>query len=514
MTLSTLAEVFSVLVDFGNLRSPSDSSWVRREISSICFDSRKLQEGCVFVAIRGTKSDGHRFLPEAIAQGAIGIVVEDASLIPADYKGGVAIVRDSRQALNRMASHLYGEPGLKLFCVGVTGTNGKTTITYMTEAILNAAGLPTGVIGTINHHLGDRVWPTEMTTPDPISFQKRLSAFVGAGAKALALEVSSHALHQSRVDEVPFDVAIFTNLSRDHLDYHSDMEDYFRAKQKLFDTLLARSKKSPRFAVVNLDDTYGARLQASGGAELWTYGEAPAASLRIEVIEQGFAGTRFKLHVQSPSPSARAMKETHEFSIRMPGLHNVSNACGAIGAGLAAGLSLKSMSETLAKLSGVRGRLESVENKKNLHIFVDYAHTDGALEAVLHHLGKIRSQAGLANRIITVFGCGGDRDKGKRPLMMKAATRGSDLVVLTSDNPRTEDPEKILDDAVEGADHSLLGKTVFREVDRRKGIAKALELAKPGDVILVAGKGHEDYQQIGTVKHPFSDVEVVKEILK
>lgn len=514
-----LAQLMSSLVDLGTLRSPPRAELADETASSVCFDSRKLEPKCVFVAVRGGKVDGHSFVGEAIAKGAMGLVVEDEASVPATYEGAVALARNSREALNRLASRFYGEPAKRLFCVGVTGTNGKTTVAYMTESLLNAAGMPTGVIGTINHHLGDKVWPTEMTTPDPISFQQRLAQFLDHGAKALALEVSSHALHQSRVDEVPFDVAIFTNLSRDHLDYHRDMEDYFQAKSKLFEKLLPRSQKPYRLAVVNADDEYGQRLAASSAsaaprsrdtatgaaANLWTYGQAANASLRFEILEQGFGGTRFLLHTP---------KGQQEFHIRMPGLHNVSNACGAIGAAMAAGVSLEAAARTLASLRGVKGRLESVENHKSLHVFVDYAHTDGAIETVLKYLNLIRKQAGIENKIITVFGCGGDRDKGKRPLMMKAALAGSDLVVLTSDNPRTEDPNSILDDAAAGVDPSLLGTRVFRDTDRRSGIAKALGLAKPGDVVLIAGKGHEDYQQIGTQKFPFSDVEVVKEILK
>jgi UDP-N-acetylmuramoyl-L-alanyl-D-glutamate--2,6-diaminopimelate ligase len=488
------------------------------EVTSLCFDSRRLEKDCVFVAIRGGKADGHAYLGEAAKLGASAVVVEDQASVPADFAGAVAVVKDTREALNRLAARYFADPAKKLFCAGVTGTNGKTTTTYMIEAILNRHAMPTGVVGTINHHLGTRVWKTEMTTPDPLSFQQRLAEFVSGGAKAVALEVSSHALSQSRVDEVPFDVAVFTNLSRDHLDYHKDMEDYFEAKEKLFKDLLARSTKPRRVAVVNGDDEYGRRLAALGvlGGDgrgdrpsVWTYGAAKGAErehdISFEVLEQGFGGTRFRL---------KAPVGAREFKILMTGLHNVYNACGAIGAALVAGASLDTCAEALGALTGVAGRLEAVPNFKGLHIFVDYAHTDDALHTVLHYLRGIREAAGLKNRIITVFGCGGDRDKGKRPLMMKAAARGSDLVVVTSDNPRTEDPEAIIADALAGADPSALGKTVFKEADRRKGIRLAIEMAKPGDVVLIAGKGHEDYQQIGTTKFPFSDVEVVKEIME
>lgn len=476
-----------------------------QEVTSICFDSRKLEKDCIFVAIRGTKVDGHAFLTEAVAKGAIALVVEDASRVPSAFEGAVAVVSDTRVALNQLAARYFAFPAEKLFAVGVTGTNGKTTITHMIEAILNKAGKPTGVIGTIDHHLGTKVWPAELTTPDPLSFQKRLKEFVDLGAKAVALEVSSIGLRQARVDAVPFDVAVFTNLSRDHLDYHADMEDYFQAKRRLFVELLKTSSKSGKRAVVNIDDEAGRRLLNELGSEAWSYGAIDGATLRFEVIEQGFFGSRFRLH----TPSG-----VGEFSIRMTGLHNVYNAAAAVGAALTAGVDLKTAAEALSGLNGVKGRLEAVPNAKGLHVFVDYAHTDGAIETVLKYLNGIREAAGLKNKIITVFGCGGDRDRGKRPLMMKAAVNGSDLVVLTSDNPRTEDPESIIQDALAGAPKDALNRTVFTVVDRREGIRKAIELADPGDVVVIAGKGHEDYQQIGTVKYPFSDVEVAREILK
>jgi UDP-N-acetylmuramoyl-L-alanyl-D-glutamate--2,6-diaminopimelate ligase len=482
------------------------------DVSALVFDSRRLVRDCVFFAIHGGRSDGHDFLQAAVDAGALALVIEDVGRVPAGYKGTIVAVESVRRTLNKLASVFFGEPAKALFCIGVTGTNGKTTTTHMCEAIFNHAGLGTGVIGTIDHHYRDHVWKTEMTTPDPVVFQKRLKEFVDLGAKAVALEVSSHALSQSRVDEVPFDVAVFTNLTRDHLDYHKDMGDYFEAKHKLFRDLLSASSKPHPTAVVNDDDAYGRQIQVdspdgagAGRARKWTYGRGAHATLRYDVHSQGFDGTRFTLHTPQGS---------QEFRLPMVGLHNVANACGAIGAALAAGLPLAKCAEALAQLRGVNGRLDAVPNAKGVHVFVDYAHTDDALKTVLHYLNEIRRSAGIQNRLITVFGCGGDRDKGKRPLMAKAALEGSDVVVLTSDNPRTEDPEKILDDAQAGIPGARAGTNLFREVDRRKGIAKALALAKPGDVVLIAGKGHEDYQILGTTKVPFSDFEVVKEILR
>ena len=481
------------------------------QITSICFDSRKLEAGCVFVAVRGGRSDGHEFLKEASDKNAGALIVEDRARVPSEFRGLVIVVRNSRQALNELASAFYGEPAKKLRCVGVTGTNGKTTTTHIVEAILNKNGWPTGVIGTNDHHLvvGDKthLWKTEMTTPDPVSFQARLAEFVSLGAKALAMEVSSHALHQSRVDEVPFDVALFSHLTRDHLDYHHDMEDYFQAKRKLFVELLANSPKPEPTAIVNGDDEYGRRIAVDlrgKPVRVWTFGK-PGADLAFRVLEQGFGGTRFE--IKGPTG-------VHEFRVNMPGLHNVYNATSAIGAGLALGITPSVCAAALAEFNGVKGRLESVPNSRGLHVFIDYAHTDDAIRTVLSYLDGIRRDEKIENRMITVFGCGGDRDKGKRPLMMKAAAAHSDFVVLTSDNPRTEDPEAILKDAAAGADTATVGKTLFLEVDRKRGIAKALELAREGDVVVIAGKGHEDYQIIGTTKFPFSDAETVRELLK
>ncbi|HVK61344.1 MAG TPA: UDP-N-acetylmuramoyl-L-alanyl-D-glutamate--2,6-diaminopimelate ligase [Bdellovibrionales bacterium] len=476
-----------------------------RKVSALCFDSRTLSGDCVFVAVRGGKVDGHQFLVEAASKGAAALIVEDPANVPADYPGAVAVVPNTRVALNKLAARFYGNPADKLFCVGVTGTNGKTTTTYMVEAIFSQGRRPAGVIGTIDHHFKQEVWKTDMTTPDPVSFQSRLRNFVDLGAKSVALEVSSHALRQSRVDEVPFDVAVFTNLSRDHLDYHTDMEDYFDAKNKLFRDLLSNSKKPKPTAVINADDEYGRRIQVGSNVRLWYYGPNSGSHIRYTIQTSGFSGSRFQL----ATPVGN-----RDFSIRMVGLHNVANACAAIGAGLAADLSMDAIAQALGTLNGVSGRLEAVPNKRGVHIFVDYAHTDDAIQTVLHHLDQIRKGTRLKNKIITVFGCGGDRDSGKRPLMMKAALKYSDYVVLTSDNPRTEDPEKILDDAMAGAPAGSLDKTIFRNADRKQGIAKAIELANEDDVILIAGKGHEDYQQIGTTKYPFSDIQVVKELLK
>ena len=479
------------------------------EVSSIDFDSRSVKKDSLFVAIRGSDDDGHRFLQAAAGAGACALVVEDKRTVPDDVT--CVVVRDARAALGRLAAAFYDEPSKDLFIVGVTGTNGKTTTALMVEAILTEIGLPTGVIGTIDHHLKVqgtvRTWPTEMTTPNPVEFQRRLREFATAGARAAAIEATSHALDQRRVDDVSFDVAIFTNLTRDHLDYHVDMEAYFQAKSRLFTELLKGSPKPSPRAVINVEDPAGARLAdvARGkGLAVWTTGPVKSADFRFLIRKQGFAGTTFLL--ETPVGS-------QEFELRLPGEFMVSNAVGAIAAGVAAGASLADCARALQKLAGVCGRLEPIENARGVHVFVDFAHTDSALASVLGFLNKIRmdSAATVHPRIATVFGCGGDRDRGKRPLMMAAALAGSDRVILTSDNPRTEDPLAILAGALAGAGDRLAD--VLVEVDRRTAIGRAIAWARPGDVVLIAGKGHESTQQIGAAKRPFSDQATARKFL-
>jgi UDP-N-acetylmuramoyl-L-alanyl-D-glutamate--2,6-diaminopimelate ligase len=387
--------------------------------------------------------------------------------------------------------------------MGITGTNGKTSVTYMVECILDYAKMPTGVIGTVNHRLRDKVWPTDMTTPDPVNLQKRLHQFHEEGASAVVMEVSSHALQQKRVDSVPFNAVVFTNLTRDHLDYHGTMEEYFKAKQRLFTDLLWKTNKSPCFAIINTDDRWGRQMRVADPAILWTYGNREG-DFKFFIQSMDFAKTVFKL--QTPAGEA-------EIHLPMSGTHNVMNATAAIALAIAAGVPLATCAKALEKFRGVPGRLETVPNNKDLAVFVDYAHTPDALENVLNSLIRVREDLKSSAKIWTVFGCGGDRDKGKRPLMTQMALKYSDHVVLTSDNPRTEDPEQILKDMTDGLPAGEQYK-IKKRTQRREAIQLAIESAKPGDVILIAGKGHEDYQIIGTTKHPFSDVEVAGEFLR
>ncbi|WP_347358071.1 UDP-N-acetylmuramoyl-L-alanyl-D-glutamate--2,6-diaminopimelate ligase [Bdellovibrio sp.] len=488
---------------FSILPGIPENAFAHIEVTGVFNDARLVTPGSVFVAIRGSKLDGHSFLADAVAKGAAALVVEDRSQVPANFDGVVLQVPNSREVLDILASRFYWDPGQELFCVGVTGTNGKTSVTYMTEAILNHGKIPTGVIGTVNHHLGEKVWPSEMTTPDPVFLQRRLREFRAEGAMAVAMEVSSHALDQKRVDSVPFNTVIFTNLTRDHLDYHQTMENYLEAKQRLFTDLLWKTHKRPCFAIINTADKYGRRLRVADPAVLWTYG-AKDSDIRYEIIKMDFALTHFK--VWTP------MGES-EVKLPMSGTHNVMNALAALGAGLSAGLPLSVCVEALNSFTGVPGRLQSVPNDKDLSVFVDYAHSPDALENVLTSLNKVRENLQSEARIWTIFGCGGDRDKGKRPLMAQMALKYSDEVVITSDNPRTESPDAIIQDILTGVAATEKNKTTTI-ADRKEAIESTLKKARNGDVILIAGKGHEDYQIVGTQKFPFSDVKVAEEALQ
>lgn len=483
-------------------------SSAEKEVRGITQDSRAVEPGFIFVAVKGLRSDGHHYLQEAVERGALALVVErDVAAAPqsclAKYSGAKVRVANSRVALNELTSAFYGWPTRQAYCIGVTGTNGKTSIVYMIERILSEFGWKTGVLGTIDHHLGKQKWKTNLTTADAVSLQRRLAEMVSLGAKALTFEVSSHALDQNRIDAVPFDVAVFSNLTRDHLDYHHDMEHYFKAKQRLFLELIREEGGRRPVAIVNIDDSYGKRLEVSPRCRHWTYGRQQG-DFQFKVKQQSFLG--MELDFETPRGHQSA-------TFPLVGLHNAYNLTAAIAAGLACGVSLDLCLQALSQFQGAPGRLERVDNQRGLNVFVDYAHTPDALRSVLVGLNLIRSQAGGANQIITVFGCGGNRDKGKRPLMAQEAMVASDLVVLTSDNPRDEDPLEIIEDALAVVPLQERDRSFFTEVDRRAAIQRAINMARSGDVILIAGKGHEDYQLIGDRRLDFSDVAVARELL-
>lgn len=479
--------------------------------SSITSDSNQVKQGSVFVAIKGQQSDGHAFIKSALNSGATMVVVENLpkeakplSFDLHEIEGALALrVQSSREFLDKALHVFYGEPSLEMICIGVTGTNGKTTVTHLIEHILSEQNVAVAVMGTIDHHIGTKKFQTNLTTPSPEILHSRLREFVSAGAKALAMEVSSHALDQRRADSVSFDVAVFTNLSRDHLDYHATMEDYFQTKQRLFDDVMWKSRKSHRVSVINIDDDFGRRIRIAPQTEKITYGTKNSdvrflvltRSLEYSEIEISYKDTKYKI------------------LSHMVGDHNAYNIAAAFGVACALGLDLDAATKTLSTFKGVAGRLERISNTRELYIYVDYAHTDDALKNVLESLKNLRDRVSPNSKIYTVFGCGGERDKGKRPMMANVAQTFSDLVVVTSDNPRSEEPLTIISDILGGFTPNYKSYSVKVEPDRKKAIALALKLSKPKDIVLIAGKGHEDYQIIGKEKRHFSDVETVREIL-
>ncbi len=466
------------------------------EVSSVQYDSRKVSRGDCFVAIRGLETDGHRFVPEAISQGASVIVLEEDGAFPDSFfmhSGTLkVVVHDSRKALARMSANLLGNPSRDLLMAGVTGTNGKTTTTWLIQSILEAAKIRTGLIGTIDYRIGDQSYPAKFTTPESVELNELLVEMKQAGCKAVSMEVSSHALHQSRVHGISYNAAVFTNLTQDHLDYHKTMEEYFKAKKILFDNL-----ESTSCAVINIDDSWGRSLLSTTAAKCLSYGFDPAADVRA--VDAHFSVDRTNLTI-------RYKGIDHQISSPLAGRFNAYNIVASYAAATALKVARKAIERGIRNLKSVRGRLERISSPKGWTAFVDYAHTPDALEKCLSSIREILP-SGSRGRIITVFGAGGDRDASKRPLMGRIVNELSDIAVVTSDNPRTEDPDAIIDAIVGGMpDRS----TVVRIVNRREAILHALEIARSGDVVLVAGKGHEEYQIIGKEKKPFSDRSVVE----
>lgn len=480
-------------------------------IHQLSRDSRTLGPKDIFFAIKGTGADGHDFLEQICLKGCLGIVVEQMERIPPQFMGWVFQSSNIRQDWALASQRFFGDPSRKLFVTGVTGTNGKTTTTHMIEWISNELGLLTGVIGTIDHHVGPRVWKTSHTTPDSFDLQGRLHDFVSEGAQAATLEVTSHALDQFRTAGVSFDVGVFTNLTRDHLDYHVTMEKYFAAKSRLFQHVLEESGKPDVFAVINQDDPWGQKIRVAPRAKLLRYGRSESVEFSYQVRKMDFSG----LEIEVSPRVAHSGSTKILVSFPMMGVFNAENMMAAVGAVFP---KLDGRWEDLVKIlkgfPGVRGRLQFVPNSRGLFPIVDFAHTDDALKNSLQTIRTVREQSGGNNRIITVFGCGGDRDKGKRPLMGAVAEKLSDVVIVTSDNPRTENPDQIIRDILKGIPKTEIPDRVHTQVDRKRAIELAANLAKPGDVILIAGKGHETDQILGTIKVPFDDVSVVKGVLQ
>jgi UDP-N-acetylmuramoyl-L-alanyl-D-glutamate--2,6-diaminopimelate ligase len=454
------------------------------EISGLAYSSQAVRPGELFFCVRGFESDGHDYAPQAVDRGAAALVCER----PLGLGVPEVLVEDARAAMAELAARFHGEPTETLRVVGITGTNGKTTTTFLVRSILEAAGERCGLLGTVTSVVGGREEPVQRTTPEAIDLQATFRRMLDAGDSACAMEVSSHALELRRTDGVRFAARVFTNLTQDHLDFHSDMERYFLAKRRLFE-----GEGGP--AVVNLDDEYGRRL-ARDFPEATTYAIDHDADLRALGVEFDPHGSRFEL----ATPDATAAIET-----RLPGLFNVSNALAAAGAAAALGVPLDGIAAGLAAAGRVPGRFEPVDEGQPFAVLVDYAHTPDSLENVLRAARRITD-----GRLTVVFGAGGDRDRTKRPLMGRVAAALADRAIVTSDNPRSEDPASIVEQVAAGA-----GDGAEREVDRRRAIELAVAAARPGDVVVIAGKGHEQGQEFeGGRKEPFDDVAVARDALR
>ena len=468
------------------------------EIDDVAFDSRKAGPGTLFFCVRGSSADGHDFASAVVAAGAAALVVER----PLEVDAPQLVVADSRAAMGPIAARFFGDPSAELRVVGVTGTNGKTTTAFLVRSILEHAGIRCGLLGTVKQVVGGREEPVERTTPEAIDLQRRFRAMLDAGDTACAMEVSSHALSLGRADSIDFDVAAFTNLTQDHLDFHADMEDYFAAKRLLF--VPPPGGTAPGAAVVNVDDDYGKRLATdlggAGGTRLTTVSAAGhLADLTAHDVAFDASGGSFTLHgAGAPRP----------VRFRLPGHFNVENALAALGAALALGIDVDAAVAGLAAADPVPGRMEPIEGGQPFGVLVDYAHTPDSLENVLRAARRL-----TGGELICAFGCGGDRDPLKRPLMGRAGSELSNLAVVTSDNPRSEDPGAIIEQVLEGVAPDRRECTVV-EPDRRAAIALALGRAAPGDLVVIAGKGHEQGQEFEDGrKIPFDDREVAREEL-
>ena len=464
------------------------------EIEGIAYDSRQVKPGYLFVALHGAHKDGAEFIRDAIQRGAAAVLSEHYDAARRDVT--IIQVEDARRALAEIACAFHSQPSHSLEMIGITGTNGKTTSSFMARDILKAAGRSPGLIGTVQYEIGERCIPASRTTPEAPDIQFMLDQMLRAGCHSAVMEVSSHGLDQKRAWGIDFDVGVFTNLTQDHLDYHKTMDHYFAAKTQLFRGLGQMEKRAT--AAINIDDPWGMQLANINGfsAELLTFGLHPSAMVRAEDVELGPDGSQFAL--RSPWGDA-------EVKLNLLGRYNVSNALAAMSACGALGVEPALMAEVLGRMDSVPGRLERIENERGFLVFVDYAHTPDALSNVLRTLRELTKR-----RLFAVFGCGGNRDREKRPMMGAAAAALADYSIVTSDNPRNEDPLAIIHEITPG----FGGAGNFEvEADRAKAIARAVSLAREGDTVLIAGKGHETYQEYANTVVPFDDREVVRRLL-
>ncbi len=482
-----------------------------QEISGIAYHSKRVKKGFLFVAIRGFEFDGHQFIEEAVERGAQAFLLEEGPVLP---DRTMVFVPNSRKALAKVSSNFYGDPSSRVTLIGITGTNGKTTTAYLLESILKKAGYSVGVIGTINYRYGQEVTAASNTTPESLDLQRLLGEMVRQGVSHVIMEVSSHGLDLDRVWGCQFDYALFTNFTSDHLDYHKTLENYFESKRKLFAGYLKESRKPRRFAVTNSDDPRGEEMIRGIGLPVIRYGMG--SSCEVTAVEAVFTFDGLSFRLKTPQGECPVRSS-------LMGRHNLYNILAAAATGIAMDVPLQTIQSGVEALEGVSGRFEKVENRKGIRVIVDYAHTYDALERVLLGIRDIQGEG----MVITVFGCGGDRDRTKRPLMGRVAGTYSDLTILTSDNPRTEDPLTIMGEVEKGF-LSLPLKEWRREEmeawrkkkgylkipDRKEAIQMAIHLAQPRDTVLIAGKGHENYQIIGKQTFPFDDRVEAKKALE
>lgn len=473
------------------------------EVSAVCYSADQCREGALFVAIPGLKYDGHDFIEKAIARGAKYIVHEKDLQFPPEIKA--VRVPSSRRALGILAKNYFGNPSAELVLIAVIGTNGKTTITYLLESVLKAAGCKCGVLGTVNYRFNGKTYPAPNTTPESYEMQKILRQMADDGVTHVVAEVSSHAIDLKRVDDCDFDMGIFTNLTRDHLDYHQTMENYFQAKKRFFSEVLPQSRKAHlKKMIINNDDQWGRKILPEAPLTALTYGIESECNINATDYELSLSGISARINISGKS-----------FPVNSPliGKFNLYNILAAVSVASLLDIPPEFIKAGIESMSCVPGRLERVASNLGFHVFVDYAHTDDALRRVLQNLTMLKKK-----RIITVFGCGGNRDRGKRPLMGEAAVSYSDLTIVTSDNPRQEDPLEIIREIETGIDQNKIKKIeidhlkMMKDVryytviaDRKKAIEAAIGIAEEEDIVLIAGKGHEDYQIVGTEKLPFDD---------
>lgn len=469
------------------------------EITSVEYDSRRVSPGTLFIALRGSKADGHDYIQEAVARGAIAVLAEE----PRGVEGaaGLILVKNTRQLLPAIGRIFYHDPAARLQLLGVVGTNGKTTSTFFLRSILEAASRPTGLVGTIHHLCGGKAEASGNTTPGPLDLQRLFAGMLKEGVDYVVMEVSSHALALGRVDGLTFAGGIFTNITPDHLDFHRSFDEYLQVKTGFFTNL---PPEAP--AVINIDDPHGRYILDRTSGRKFTYGLSPAAAIRAEEMEMTIKGSAF---------TANTPWGKRRISLKLPGLFNVYNALGALGLALALGVDLETAGRGLEGLAGVPGRFQLIPGAEDFSVVVDYAHTPDGLENILR-----TARALTKNRLLVVFGCGGDRDRGKRPEMGKIAARLADLTIITSDNPRSEDPAAIAGEIAEGyrAEILALGRDPDEScrviLDREEAIREAVFAARPGDMLVIAGKGHENYQVFRDRTVPFDDREVAAAALR